>query len=323
MLYTVLMLVSNIEQTFNKIWQVKRKRSIFRTFTDYLAMFFLFPILVVVSSGLSIFMATMADRLPDVLLLGTAVRKLLDLSPYILMSLLFIGLYVFMPNTHVKVKNAIVPGILAGIAMQWLQYFYINSQIWMTGYNAIYGSFAALPLFMLWVQISWTICLFGAELTYTSQNLDYYDYDARTADVSHRYRLMLTALLMSRVCRRFADGQRAPTADELRQETGVPIRIVNDLLYKLVEARLLLEVSTDEKGESARYIPSESLDNLNLGVMIDRMEAQGRWQLDLPVGQLFTPLWVDAVEMRANYLKSARTIRLEDICRNPSTSVVP
>jgi len=157
MLYTVLMLVSNIEQTFNEIWQVKKPRSIFRTFTDYLAMFFLFPILIVVSSGLSIFIATMASSLPDFLLLGPTVRFLLDLSPYVLMSALFIALYVFMPNTHVKVKNAILPGVLAGIAMQWLQFFYIHSQIWVTGYNAIYGSFAALPLFMLWVQISWTI----------------------------------------------------------------------------------------------------------------------------------------------------------------------
>ncbi|MBQ3630075.1 MAG: YihY/virulence factor BrkB family protein [Prevotella sp.] len=316
MLYTVLMLVRIIEQTFNKIWQVKHERSIFRMFTDYLALFFIFPILVVVSSGLSIFLATMADRLPDVLLVGTAVRKLLDLSPYILMSLLFIGLYVFVPNTHVKVRNAIVPGILAGIAMQWLQFFYIHSQIWMTGYNAIYGSFAALPLFMLWVQISWTICLFGAELTYTSQYLDYYDYDVRTSDVSHRYRLMLAALLMSRVCRRFADGQKAPTADELRKETSVPIRIINDLLYQLVEAHLVIEVSSDEKGETSRYIPSESLDNLSLGVMIDRLEARGSWLLDLPMDELFSPLWVDAVEMRTNYLKTARTVRLEDLAKS-------
>jgi membrane protein len=316
MLYTVLMLVRIIEQTFNKIWQVKHERSIFRMFTDYLALFFIFPILVVVSSGLSIFLATMADRLPDVLLVGTAVRKLLDLSPYILMSLLFIGLYVFVPNTHVKVRNAIVPGILAGIAMQWLQFFYIHSQIWMTGYNAIYGSFAALPLFMLWVQISWTICLFGAELTYTSQYLDYYDYDVRTSDVSHRYRLMLAALLMSRVCRRFADGLKAPTADELRKETSVPIRIINDLLYQLVEAHLVIEVSSDEKGETSRYIPSESLDNLSLGVMIDRLEARGSWLLDLPMDELFSPLWVDAVEMRTNYLKSARTVRLEDLAKS-------
>ena len=313
MLYTVLMLVSNIEQTFNEIWQVKKPRSIFRTFTDYLAMFFLFPILIVISSGLSIFIATMASSLPDFLLLGSTVRFLLDLAPYVLMTLLFIALYVFMPNTHVRVRNAIVPGILAGIAMQWLQFFYIHSQIWVTGYNAIYGSFAALPLFMLWVQISWTICLFGAELTYTSQNVEYFDYDTQTSDISHRYRIMLSALIMGHVCRRFAEGARPLTADELRRCTSIPIRIVNDLLYKLIEARLLVELSSDEKGESSRYMPAESLQNLSLGVMIDRLEAQGRWQIDLPVSRLFGNSWLRGVEARMNYLRQMRDVRLEDL----------
>lgn len=313
MLYTVLMLVSNIEQTFNEIWQVKKPRSFFRTFTDYLAMFFMFPILIVISSGLSIFLATVASSMPDFLLLGPVVRRLLSLSPYVLMSALFIALYVFMPNTHVRVRNAIIPGLLSGIAMQWLQYFYINSQIWVTGYNAIYGSFAALPLFMLWVQISWTICLFGAELTYTSQNLDFYDYDTRTSDISHRYRIMLAALLMGQICRRFANGGRPHTADELRQATGIPIRIVNDLLYKLIEAHLLIEISPDEKGQNSQFMPAESLDNLNVGVMIDRLEAQGKWKIDLPVTALFSDCWAQAVEQRMAYLKSARNIRLEDL----------
>ena len=313
MLYTVLMLVSNIEQTFNKIWQVKRGRSIFRTFTDYLAMFFLFPILIVVSSGLSIFIATMTSSLSDLLLVGTAVRLLLGVAPYVLMSGLFIALYVFMPNTHVRVKNAIVPGLLAGVAMQWLQLFYIHSQIWVTGYNAIYGSFAALPLFMLWVQISWTICLFGAELTYTSQNLEYFDYDARTGDISHRYRMMLSALLMGHVCRRFARGGRALTAEELRGLTGIPIRIVNDLLYGLMEAGLLVELTSDEKGERSRYMPAESLGNLSLGVMVDRLEARGRWRIDLPVSELFSGCWARGVELRLNYLRGLRSIRLEDL----------
>ena len=313
MLYTVLMLVSNIEQTFNEIWQVKKPRSIFRTFTDYLAMFFLFPILIVISSGLSIFMATMASSLPDFLLLGSAVRLLISLSPYVLMSALFIALYVFMPNTHVRVKNAIVPGILAGIAMQWLQFFYIHSQIWVTGYNAIYGSFAALPLFMLWVQISWTICLFGAELSYTSQNLEYYDYDTQTTDISHRYQIMLSALLMGHICRRFANGGKPYTAEELRQLTGIPIRIVNDMVYQLIDARLLIEISSDEKGESSRYVPAESLSNLSLGTMIDRLEAQGKWQIDLPVSQLFSECWARGVDLRINYLRQLRDIRLEDL----------
>ncbi len=313
MLYTVLMLVSNIEETFNEIWQVTKPRSIFRTFTDYLAMFFLFPILIVVSSGLSIFVGTFVSSMPDFLLLGSFSQFLVNLTPYVFMSALFIALYVFMPNTHVKVKNAIVPGILAGIAMQWLQFFYIHSQIWMTSYNAIYGSFAALPLFMLWVQISWTICLFGAELTYTSQNLDYYDYNVMTTDISHRYRMMLCALIMSRICRRFADGHRAPTTADLREETNIPIRVVNDLLQKLIEAKLVIEVSTDEKGDTSQFVPAESLANLNVGVMVDRLEAQGSWKIDLPVGDILSDDWAKAVEMRLQYLRSLKNIRLEDI----------
>ena len=172
MLYTVLMLVNNVEETFNQIWRVSNTRPIMRSLTNYLAMFLLFPIIIIVSMGLSIFMATIADRMENFVLLGPAVRKLLDLSPFILLSVLFVMLYVYMPNTKVKLSCAVVPGILAGIAMQVLQLIYIHAQIWVTGYNAIYGSFAALPLFMLWVQFSWTICLFGAQLTYTNQNLN-------------------------------------------------------------------------------------------------------------------------------------------------------
>jgi membrane protein len=313
MLYTVLMLVSNIEATFNEIWQVKKQRSIFRTFTDYLAMFFLFPILIVVSSGLSIFMVTLSDSLPNFVLLGPVVRFSIEASPYVLMSALFIALYVFMPNTHVKIRAAIVPGILSGIAMQWLQFFYINSQIWMTSYNAIYGSFAALPLFMLWIQISWTICLFGAELSYISQNLDYYDYDAHPSDISHRYQIMLAAILMSRICKRFADGKRPCTTEELQQETGIPVRIVNDLLFNLTEAKLIIEISSDEKGETSQYVPAESLANLNLGVMVDRMEAEGKWVLDLPLTELMSSQWSKAIEERVRYLKSLRDIKLEEL----------
>lgn len=314
MLYTVLMLVSNIETTFNKIWQVKKPRSIFRTFTDYLAMFFLFPIIIVVASGLTLFVATAAKSLPDFMLLGPTVRFLIGLSPYVLMSLMFTALYVFMPNTHVQVRNAIVPGVLAGLAMQWLQLFYIHSQIWVSSYNAIYGSFAALPLFMLWVQISWTICLFGAELCYTSQNLDYYDYDQETGDISHRYRMLLCAVLMSRVCKRFDEGARPLTAMELRQMTDIPIRVVNDLLYALVDVRLLLAVTGDEKGENTRYVPAESLNGLSVGVMIDRLEAVGKWRLSLPVGKYDTVAWHKMLDVRTSYLKAARDIPLKDLC---------
>ncbi len=313
MLYTVLMLVSNIEEAFNEVWQVKKSRSVFRTFTDYLAMFFVFPILIVISSGISIFLATVADSMPDFLMLGSAVRTLIDLTPYVLMSLMFIALYIFMPNTKVKLSSVIVPGILAGIAMQGLQFVYIHSQIFLSSYNAIYGSFAALPLFMLWMQISWTICLFGAELCYTNQNLDYYDYDANAGEISHRYRLMLCALLMSRICKRFAEGRKPYSLLELRKDTNIPIRFVNDLLYELIDANLLIEVTSDEKGEESRFMPSEDLSNLTLGTMIDRLEARGRWKIDLDVSRLLSQKWGKAIGARSNYLKTMRGIFLQEL----------
>lgn len=313
MLYTVLMLLSNVEHTFNEIWMVKKPRSIFRTFTDYLAMFFLFPIVIVLTSGISIFMATISHQIPDFLLLSTMKRFMFDLFPYVLMSGLFIGLYVFMPNTHVEVRKAIIPGILAGIAMQWLQLFYIHSQIWVSSYNAIYGSFAALPLFMLWVQISWTICLFGAELCYTSQNLVYYDYDVETGDISHRYRIYLCALLMSIICKRFAEGKKPFTALELSKQSSVPIRVVVDLIYKLIDAGMLIEITSDEKSDSFTFMPAESIDNLSLGVMIDRLESHGKWKLDLSINQIYSSKWNKAILLRSDYLKQARNILLKEL----------
>ena len=320
MLYTVLMLVSNVEDAFNEIWQVKKPRSIFkkprsifRTFTDYLAMFFLFPIIIVITSGISIFMATIADSMPDFLLLGPTIRFFIDLIPYLLMSGMFIALYIFMPNTHVKFLSAVVPGILAGFAMQGLQIFYIHSQMFLSSYNAIYGSFAALPLFMLWLQISWTICLFGAELSYTNQNLDYYDYDANAGEISHRYKILLNALILSRICRRFANGQRPLTALELSTETTIPIRIVNDLLYEQIAAGLVIEITVDEKGETSRFMPAEDIKNLTLGTMIDRLESYGSWKIDLDVSALFSEKWSRAMELRSNYLRDARQILLQDL----------
>lgn len=313
MLYAVLILVRHIEVTFNGIWQVKKPRSIFRTFTDYMAMLFLLPVVLVFTSAISLFVATAAKSVPELLVLGPSVRFLVGLAPYAVMSAMFVGLYVFMPNTHVRIRSAIVPGILAGTAMQWLQLVYIHSQIWVSSYNAIYGSFAALPLFMLWVQISWIICLFGAELCYTTQNLDYFDYNMQTSDVSHRYRLMLCAMLMGRVCKRFDEGGRPYTAQDLRAATGIPIRIVNDLLYDLVQSRLLVEVGDDEKGASTRYMPAQSLDHLSAGVMIARLESHGRWKLRLPLSGQMGEQWGKVLEARSAYLANMRDVLLKDL----------
>jgi membrane protein len=313
MLYTVLMLVSNVEDAFNEIWQVTKPRSLFRTFTDYIAMFFCFPIVVVVTTGLSIFMATVADSFASDLMLGPFLRFIIALIPYAFMSSMFIVLYVFMPNTHVKARHVIVPGILAGVAMQGLQLFYIHAQIFLSGYNAIYGSFAALPLFMLWVQISWTICLFGAELCYANRYLDYYDFDTNTGEISYRYHMMMCTMLMSCICRNFAEGKKPYSATKLRKETTIPIRIVNDLLKELMEAGLIIEITSDEKGETSHFMPAEDINNLTLGRMLERLESRGQWKIDLDFSNQFTEQWAKAIEIRSNYLHALRDIKLQDL----------
>lgn len=313
MLFTVIMLISNIEQTFNHIWQAKKPRSVFRTITDYTSMILLAPIVIVITSGISIFFATIFKQIEDTLLIGTIMQLLLRLMPYILMSGVFIALYVFMPNTKVKLSCAIAPGILAGVAMQGLQLFYIHSQIWVSSYNAIYGSFAALPLFMLWIQISWLICLFGAELCYTSQNMEDFAFKAKTEDLSHRHKTLLCIILMSHICKRFANGDKPFSALELKLRTDIPIRIVNELLYELTQINVITEITSGDKGETCTYQPAECLSRLSVGTLVDRMEAYGKWTPEISIKKQKANGWKEILTYRSEYLGKLRGILLKDI----------
>ena len=279
MLYTVLMLTLNVEKTFNTIWQVKHRRSLYRAVTDYLAMLLLVPVVIVLVSGLSI-----------------AGARLL---PYVLMAVVFMAMYMCVPNTKVRLQVVIVPGILAGVGMQALQLFYIHAQVLLSSYNAIYGSFAALPLFMLWVQLSWTICLFGVQLCYTNQNMDELSFRLQVADISPRYRRLLAIILMSRVCQRFADGKRPYTALDLRRLTNIPIRITQDLLYMLVRAGLLSENSADGKDQEPTYQPAMTLQKLTVGAMVERLDSMGGWHLDIDLHeQLAQVEWKQYLALR-------------------------
>lgn len=313
MLFTVIMLISNIERTFNDIWQAKKPRSMFRTITDYTSMLLLMPVVIVITSGISIFFATIFKQIEDTMVIGSLAQFFLQLLPYVLMSGVFIALYLFMPNTKVKLSCALVPGILAGVAMQGLQLFYIHSQIWVSSYNAIYGSFAALPLFMLWIQISWLICLFGAELCYANQNMDDYAFKAKTEDLSHRYKMLLSLVLASRICRNFSEGAKPLSALKLKLATGIPIRIVNDLLYQLVQINILTEIPGGDKDGESLYQPAECITRLSVGTLIDRLEAQGKWSLTIDVKQLSSTAWKKIIAERNTYLNSQREVLLKDL----------
>lgn len=317
MLWTVLMLIANIEETFNDIWLVKKGRSVFRTFTDYIAMLFAFPIVIVVSSGLSIWVSALNHHFSDNVVLGPMMTFFIELSPYLLMSATFVCLYMFMPNTKVHFKSALLPGILAGLAMQLFQVLYINSQIWLSSYNAIYGTFAVLPLLMLWIQVSWTIILVGAELSFTIQNREDFLIEASYDKLSYNQRMKYTTLIMSLICKRFESGERAYTAIELKEQTHISMRIISAILYDLHNIHFITETLCDEKSEEISYQPAETLQNITFGEMVSRLNklnknTSGDATKTKEEIVTCTAMWDDIERKTVQYLDTMREIRLSD-----------
>ena len=313
LLWTVLNLINNMEITFNRIWQVKKARSMYRKITDYFSMLLLIPLLLVVSGGLSIFMSTMLKNVTDFTLLAPIGKFLIRLIPFVLTWVMFTALYVFMPNTKVKLKHALISGILAGTAHQAFQFLYISSQLWVSRYNAIYGSFAALPLFLLWLQISWTICLFGAELTYAGQNIRSFSFDQDTRNISRRYRDFISILIMSLIAKRFEKNEPPYTAAEISEEHQIPIRLTNQVLYQLQEIELIHEVVTDEKSEEIGYQPSMDINQLNVAILLDRLDTYGSENFKIDKDEEFNDEWKVLTESREEYYKKASQVLLKDL----------
>ncbi len=314
MLYTVVMLTRNVELTFNDIWHVEDRKNSVRTFTDYLATFFIIPFVIIIMSGVTLLINTVASTSPWNQVLAPATQFLIDFIPVLLMWLMFVALYVFMPNTKVKVVNTLFPALLATLAMQALQWFYFNAQMFISNYNAIYGSFAALPLFMLWVQFSWTICLFGAELCYTNQKLEEFAFADGASMLSHRYKLLLSLVLMSKVCKRFAVGQTALTADDLQKQTNLPLSVVRDLLNMLTRANLLAETSRQKSSESY-FQPAMSLDLITVGHVVDVLEAQGSRQFDIDLKGLVEnqDMLNDLIDIRRRNIDNLDSYLVKDL----------
>lgn len=313
LLWSVLNLINNMEITFNRIWQVKKARSMYRKITDYFSMLLLIPILLVVSGGLSIYMSTMLKNVADFALLAPLGKFLVRLVPFVLTWFMFTGLYVYMPNTKVKFKHALISGILAGTAYQAFQFLYISSQLWVSRYNAIYGSFAALPMFLLWLQISWTICLFGAELTYAGQNIKNFSFDKDMRNISRRYRDFISILIMSLITKRFEKGIPPYTAEEISQECQIPIRLTNQTLYELQEINLLHEVVTDEKREDIAYQPSIDINQLNVALLLDKLDTHGSEDFKIDKENEFNGQWMTLLEAREEHYRSASHILLKNL----------
>lgn len=312
LLWTILILTDNIERSFNAIWQVKRPRSVFRKITDYFSMILLLPLLIVISSGLTIFMTTYINNMENFLLLTPILKFLVRMIPYILTWGMFIGLFVFIPNTKVRLCHTWFPGILAGSAFQAFQYIYINSQIWLSSYNAIYGSFAAIPLFLLWAQVSWTICLFGAEMSYVSQNLASFDFGKETAHISRRYHDFFCTIILSAICKQFAQGNPPYTAEEISKEHKIPIRLTKQILYELQDMKLIYEAVNEDNRKDIGYVPGMDINRLTVGMLLNRLDAAGSEAFKIDRKQ-YSASWNALVKARDEYIYHNNQILLKDL----------
>lgn len=278
LLWTVLRVFINIELSFNAIWHLEKGRNLTRKFSDYFSLILVVPILLIASSSTNVYIATtLSSFSKQYEILGYVAPIflfLLKLIPYLLVGVLFTIVYLIMPNTKVNFKAALIAGIVAGSAFELVQWGYIYFQVGMSRNNAIYGSFAALPLFMVWQQTSWIILLIGAEISFAIQNAHLYEYEYEIENVSNNDRRTLSVLLMSKIVKQHVNGATPYTSEELAEELQMPIRLVRLLLGNLVKGNLLVETYTNDP-KSRGYVPSVSDESITICKIYDILDHLG------------------------------------------------
>ena len=275
--WSVMKMMGNIESSFNDIWQVKKGRSYVRQFTDYLSFMLIAPVFIILASGGRVFVATQLGMITssiDIVNLRPVVAFLMKLFPVLMTWLLFTLIYVIIPNTRVNFMSAFLAGIVAGTAFCVVQWFYIIAQMGMSRYNVIYGSFAALPLLLIWLNTSWLIVLLGAEISFARQNVDQYEMKNESQQMSPYTHRAFNLLLLNEIVRRFVNCEKPLTSQELADNMKLPIRLVRKVIEDLLASNLILEVSiADEKAFA--YTPAKDVRRYTLKYVIETLEKTG------------------------------------------------
>ncbi len=276
--WTVMKLLGSIEDSFNEIWEIKKGRNYIRKFTDYLSIMLIAPVLILLSGSITVLIQTQVDHAVDnfsfMQYLGPLVQVVLKLTSLLLITGLFTFLYMVLPNTKVNFKSALIAGFVAGILFELVEWAYLTFQIGAVRYNAIYGSFAALPLFLIWVQYSWFIVLFGAELSFANQNVDHYELESEIQGISVRYKKVLSLLVANTVVKNFIEGKDPLTAPQIAQHLDLPIRLARSIIFDFTETKIFSEVKTVNEKEVA-YQPAISDSKLTVKFITDTLDKKG------------------------------------------------
>jgi membrane protein len=278
LLWTVISILGKIEESLNEIWEVKRSRTLVRKFSDYIAVMVFAPVLLIIASSATVLIASQIKVIMSkIALLGMftpIILFLLNLLPYVSIWALLTLVYLVMPNTRIPLKSAILGGITAGTIAQVVQWIYIKFQIGVASYGAIYGSFAALPLFLVMLQMSWMIVLFGAEMSHANQHYETFGFHPDYSRASFFSKRLLTLRIFHLMTKRFSQGEKALSAREISEDLKIPVRLVRQLLEELMEVGLVVE-ATGGTIHQVVYQPGRTIEHVTVKEVLDAYEKRG------------------------------------------------
>lgn len=276
--FTVMRLLNNIEDVFNSIWGKQTSRNLIRKFTDYLAMIVVAPILIILSSGVTILIEKQLKLFAQTVQVEEYINPLLVLlvqfSPFLLIWLLFTMIYVIMPNTKVNLKSGLIAGVIAGTLFQMIQQAFITFSFLMSNYGAVYGGLAVLPLFFIFTQLSWTIVFVGGELSYAHQTVDEYIPDEKEIDFSQNEKNKIALLIVHHIVKAFENGSSPFTKKEISDLINVQHRFVSDMINKLVKGGVLIKSIMAEKNRHV-YLPSKDINKIDIQFVYQQLEMWG------------------------------------------------
>ena len=275
--WSVVKMIGNIELAFNRVWKVKKTRTIFRKFTDYLSFLVITPLMLAAAGSATVMVSRLLREFSEKNTIVSFSRPLIEFGiqcvPYLLAWILFTFIYSFLPNTRVKFKAALFGGVISGTIFQVLQMGYVLVQMALSRYNVIYGSFSALPLFLIWMYLNWLIMLFGVTLCYLFQHFDYDSKRARDCDRTPADKRLLALMIAAEVTNEFAEGKEASTVVELSRKLDISETLTNELLYNLVQSKVLCQIAGPEY-DNPSYRPGMPLDKMNI---VNVLQKYDQW----------------------------------------------
>ncbi|UXP30806.1 YihY/virulence factor BrkB family protein [Reichenbachiella agarivorans] len=276
--FTVMRLLNHLEEVFNEIWGKQRGRNLVRKFTDYLALLIIAPILIVLSSGVTIYIENKirafgkGTEIED--LLSPVVAFFMQLSPFVLIWVLFTLIFIIMPNVRVSFKSGLIAGVITGTLFQFLQWAFINFSFLMGNYGAVYGGLAVLPLFFIFTQLSWTIVFVGGELSYAVQMVDEFIPEEKNIRFSYSERKKIALSVMQAIVKAFEQGEAPYSKMSLSKYLGIPHRFVSNAVNRLVTCKVLTK-SVAVPGAPHVYLPSMDINKLSIEYIYTRLDETG------------------------------------------------